>query len=48
MISLITSSYNILKAVETVNNIDLTLPNNPNLRVILLLKSELVFYSTCL
>ena len=30
-ISLITSNYNTLKAVETADIIDLTLPNNPNL-----------------
>lgn len=48
MMSLSASTYNVSKAVETVDTIDLTLPDNPNLRVILFPKSELVLYSTYL
>jgi hypothetical protein len=45
IMSLSANSRNVL-AVETIDVVDLTLPDNPNLRVILLLKSELVLYST--
>ena len=43
--SLSANSRNAL-AVVTVDIVDLTLPDNPNLRVILLPKSESVLYST--
>ena len=44
--SLITSSCNASKAVKTGNVINLTLPDNPNLRAILFPKSKLALYFT--
>jgi len=44
--SLSTSIRNISKAVEIVDTVDLTLPNNPNLQEILFPKSDSALYST--
>jgi hypothetical protein len=44
--SLSASTGNASKAVETVDAVDLTLPDNPNLRAVLLPKSESALYST--
>ncbi|KAF4630415.1 hypothetical protein G7Y89_g7718 [Cudoniella acicularis] len=46
--SLSASTPNVSKAVETVDAVDLTLPDNPNLRAILFPKSESALYSICL
>jgi hypothetical protein len=44
--SLSASTRSVLKAVKTVDAVDL--PINPNVRVILFPKSDLVYYSTYL
>jgi hypothetical protein len=46
MMPLSASIYNVLGGVENVEAVDLTLPDNPNLRAILLPKSESALYST--
>lgn len=44
--SLGVSTFNTSKAVETGDAVDLTLPDNPNLRAILFPKSESALYFT--